>query len=425
MDKLALHGGQPAASPAIDLKRFHSKRFSQAECQAALRVIDRGELCRVIGAGPESINFEREFAQAHNSQFAIASSSGSAAIHAALAAVGTGWQDEVITSPLTDIGSIVGIIRQGALPVFADVAPDTLNLTAESVEKVITPRTKAILTVYLAGLVSCAREISSLAGEKGIPLVEDCAQSPLALEDGRLAGTFGQIGCFSLNGFKHISTGEGGMAVCQDEQLATNMRLFTDKFYDRQDGNRNPAEFGMNYRISELQAALGREQLKKLGSIVEKRRAIASRLLSSLAGTPGLILPCVPRGTDPSWWYFILRRDRNVVSLSANELARALEAEGLPAWTGYCGGMPVYLYDCFQNRENSLFELPPLRRADEQRESFAQNVPLARMYPPGLCPVAEAECPEMIILSLSEFYSERELKSICAGIRKVFSYFAN
>ena len=411
MTRLAIHGGTPACQPAVDPVALRPLRFGEQERRALMAVVDYGVLCRTFGR--EADIYEKEAAAYFGAAQAVASSSGTASIHAALAAVGAGWGDEVITSPITDMGSVIGIIAQGALPVFADIDPGTFNTLPEAVERAVTPRTRAILTVHLAGLACDMPSICRIAADRGLAVVEDCAQSWLADIEGRRVGTFGNIGCFSTNGYKHISTGDGGLAVTDDPELARRMRLFTDKAYDRSAGTRNPEVFGMNYRITELQAAVGRVQLGKLKNIVARRRELASLLQQNLAGTPGLLLPVVPHGYGHSWWYFVLRREPELIETPAAEIARALAAEGIPAWTGYCGGRPVYLYDCFQHPEKSFFRLPPL--AGDQK--------LSALYPAGLCPNAEKLLDEMIIVSMSEHYTERNARQMAEGIAKVFEWY--
>lgn len=414
MEKLALHGGKPVCAEKIDLARKRPLRFGEEEKQALLRVVDSGAMCRTFGT--EADTYEKESAAYFGVPYAVASSSGSAAIHTALAAAGVGWQDEVVTSPITDMGSIIGIIKQGALPVFADVDERTYNMTPAALGKVMNKKTKAILVVHLAGLSCDMDPVLELARGHGVPVVEDCAQSWLAEYKGKRVGTLGEIGVFSTNGYKHIETGDGGMAVTKDRELARRMRLFTDKAYDRQGNARNPEFFAMNYRITELQAAVGREQLKKLAWIIDRREAIAGKLLQSLTNIPGLILPLEPEGYRHSWWYFTIRQDNKSIRVSTAEITEALAAEGLPAWTGYCGGKPVYLYDCFQDKTRAFFRLPPLV---PDMDSFPTE-----LYPQGLCPVAERMLEEMIIVSMSEFYTEYEVEALAEGIRKVFTWYA-
>ncbi len=412
MDKLAINGGAPFLDSPVDPTALRAMRFGQEEQDALARVVNSGVMCRTFGCEAEI--YERETAEYFGTAHAVATSSGTASIHTALAAVGVGWHDEVIASPITDMGSIIGIIAQGALPVFADIDPVTFNMDPAAVEQAITSRTKAILAVHLAGSCAGIEELCQIAKRHGVIVVEDVAQSWLAESGGRFAGTFGAVGCFSTNGYKHIYTGEGGVAVTEDPELARRMKLFMDKAYNRTGGSRNPEVFAMNYRITELQAAVGRVQMGKLADIVVRRRQIANRILSALNGVPGLKLPVNPEGCDHSWWYIILRADREVTAAKAPRLAEALDAEGVPAWTGYCGGRPVYLYDCFQHPERSFFPLPPLGAAGSIRE----------LYPAGLCPVAERQLGEMIILPVCEHYSDKQVDGLIGAIGKVCRWYA-
>jgi perosamine synthetase len=413
MTKLAVSGGEPVCRQPIDPRNYRPLRFTEAEKQALARVLESGALCRIFGSEVE--RFEADFADYFGCAHAVATSSGTAAIHTALAAVGVGWQDEVITSPVTDMGSVIGIVAQGARPVFADIDERSYNMTPDSVEKALSHRTKAVLVIHLSGL-SCEMDpILEITQRRGIAVVEDCAQSWLAEYRGHRVGTMGSIGCFSLNGFKHISTGDGGMCLTRDPELARRMRLFTDKAYDRQQGERNPSVFAMNYRMTELQAAVGRVQLTKLAGIITRRREIADNLLAGSAGTPGLIMPRVPKDYRHSWWYMAIRADRSRIDTPAAEITEALAAEGLPAWTQYCGGVPVYLYDCFTKPSSSFFRLPAL-------VEFEPGFPGA-LYPKGLCPVAEQMLEEMIIISLSEFYTAEQVSQIAGGLKKVFGYY--
>jgi dTDP-4-amino-4,6-dideoxygalactose transaminase len=192
------------------------------------------------------------------------------------------------------------------------------------------------------------------------------------------------------------------------------MKLFTDKAYDRTTSVRNPEVFGMNYRITELQAAVGRVQLSKLAGIVARRREFACKMLNALKDVPGLLLPSPPDINQHSWWYMILRADRNTLSTPAKNLAEAMEAEGVPAWTGYNGGQPVYLYDCFQRAEKGFYPITPLTGGRDMRE----------VYYRGLCPEAEKQLGELIILSMSEHYTNSQVDGIIGAVAKVFGYYA-
>jgi len=200
-------------------------------------VLDCGHLCRVFGDRAKA--FERQVAEYFGVAAAGAVSSGTAALHCALAALGIGPGDEIITSPITDMGSVIPIVMRNAVPVFADVDPHTYNITAASIEKVITERTRAIIVVHLAGQCCVMQPIMDLAAERGIHVIEDCAQSYPSTCDGRTASTIGDVGCFSLNDFKHITCGDGGFLISNDKDLIGRAALFADKGYPRTGPVRN------------------------------------------------------------------------------------------------------------------------------------------------------------------------------------------
>ena len=410
MSDLAIMGGKPSCDPPVNLNEYRARRFDNCERVAIERVFDSGALCRTFGI--EASALEKEMCAYFSKTYAVACSSGTASIHTALAAAGVKPGSEVITSPITDMGTLIGIIAQGALPVFADLEPDTFNMRQDLVLSLINERTSAVLPVHLAGLACEMDEILNVCAERGIPVIEDAAQSWLAADNKAPVGTRGTVGCFSLNGYKHISCGDGGVSLTDDPVIARRMRLFVDKAYDREGGSRNPEFFAMNYRITELQAAVAREQLKKLSSIVSRRRQIAGAILEHLENTPGVILPHIPDCFNHSWWYIVLRRNPAEIEVSADTVAEALAAEGIPAWTGYAGGKPVYLYDCFSSGAAGRPGVP------------AAFIDSCISYREGLCPVAEELVREMIIISMSEFYTSGQVESMARGIDKVFRHYS-
>jgi dTDP-4-amino-4,6-dideoxygalactose transaminase len=173
------------------------------------------------------------------------------------------------------MGSVIPILALNAIPVFADVDPKTYNITAETIKAVLTNRTKAVIPVHFIGQSCVMEPILHLAKKHNIYIIEDCAQSYLSTCSGRLVGTMGDMGCFSLNDFKHITCGDGGFVISNNKDLISRARLFADKGYTRTGAVRNSVLFGLNYRISELQAAVASVQLKKLASIIERRRNFA------------------------------------------------------------------------------------------------------------------------------------------------------
>jgi perosamine synthetase len=254
--------------------------------------------------------------------------------------------------------------------------------------------------------------ILRLAKARRLKVIEDCAQSYLCWYKGRLAGTMGDLGCFSLNDFKHISAGDAGLVVTHDPALARQAELFSDKCYDRTPGvGRNPAFLAPNYRMCELHAAVALAQLGKLDSIIERRRRYGQGLDAGLHGIPGILPQEYVAGAGPSYWFFLFRVDERVLGPRAGFVA-ALKAEGLVADEGCHQGPAVYLYDVFINRRGFGGTEFPFSLAPQVR------------YGPGLCPKAEAVLADCVCGPISEFFTEEDLAQTIEGIRKVASAFA-
>jgi perosamine synthetase len=222
-DLPAVAGGTPAKQTPYGAER----RYGEEELGELEEALNQGTL--FYAQGKKVHQLEEEFAKKNGVAYAVATSSGTATIHAAMIAVGISPGDEVIVSPITDMGSIVPILYQGAVPVFADLDPHTYVLDLASVKTRITEKTRAVLAVHLAGNPCPMDELMALAERHNFHVIEDCAQAFGATYKGRPIGTVGHIGCFSYNEFKHISCGDGGLAVTNDERLALRLRLSTDK----------------------------------------------------------------------------------------------------------------------------------------------------------------------------------------------------
>ena len=272
---------------------------------------------------------ETEFAALIGVNHAHACSSGSAAIHAAIAAVDPEPGDEIITTSITDMGALSPILYQGAIPVFADVDARTGNLTARSIAERITPRTKAIVVTHLFGNPCHMKSIMAVADKRGIPVIEDCAQAFLSTYRGRSIGTFGALGCFSLQQGKHITTGEGGLVVANDSALARRAYLFINKSWGYGDANPDHYFIGLNYRISELQAAVAVAQLAKLRGIVDTRAALAARMDVLLEGTPGVSVPFRTPESEHVFWKYSVLVDPAVIPGGPPALAKELKLNNI------------------------------------------------------------------------------------------------
>lgn len=404
MEKLAIHGG-----PKVKTTPFGSgRRFGDEELRELQEALDQNTL--FYAHGRKTGEFERAFAARYGVKHCIAASSGTAAIHTALAAVGIGPGDEVLTSPITDMGSLIGILFQNAVPIFADVNPHTYNLEPASVADRISPRTRAIEVVHLAGNPTDMDPIMDLAEGHGVYVIEDCAQSYLCEYKGRLAGTIGHIGCFSLNDFKHISAGDAGMLITENDGLARRARLFTDKGYDRTDsGGRAPTFLCANYRMNELEAAVALAQLRKLDGIVARRREIGERITAGIRDLDGVLPHQVTPGGKSSYWFYMFRVQPEVLGVSMEEFGEALTAEGIPAGKGYIGA-PVYTYPLL--REPNVY---PNFDWPKDFPQYGKSV----SYPDGLCPVAEEVLRTAITLPVNEFFTDEDVEAMITAVRKV------
>jgi perosamine synthetase len=401
-DVPAIEGGQPAKSKPFN----REERYGEDELKELTEALRQGTL--FYAHGNKVREFENEFAAQGDFRYAVATSSGTAAIHAALIAAGISPGDEVIVPPITDMGTLVPILYQGAVPVFADLDPQTYNLLPASVANNVTDKTRAILAVHLAGNACDMGSLVELASTRNIAMIEDCAQAHGCTYRDRPVGHFGIAGCYSLNEFKHISCGDGGIVVTNDQEFSSQARLGTDKGYSRvPSAPRQPSFLANNYRMTELQGAVARAQLRKLGSIIERRRRWCRELTRQLEGIAGLQIPRVTPGCEHSYWFYMMRVDEAKLGASADQFADALTAEGLPVAAHYIG-QPAYEYPVFAQH----------RAFHHAAHPFA-----AREYGKGLCPNAEAIIDTCVTLQINEAYSQTDLEQTTHAIKRVVHWF--
>jgi perosamine synthetase len=402
-ERLALHGGPKAKRTPFPPR----KRHGELEKRYLAEVIDSDLLFYFLGT--KVFEFQKRFAAMYGRKHCIACSSGTAAVHIALGALELQPGSEVITPAITDMGSLTGMLYQGLVPVFADVDPDTLNLDPASARHRITDRTRAILVVHHSGLSADMDAFLELGREFGLPIVEDCAQAYGTTCQGRLAGTMGAISAFSLNHFKHITCGSGGMVITDNDRLRYLASLFLDKCFQREEKVRNPFFLAPNYQMTELQGAVALAQLERVPEITARRNQLGTRLNELLRAAPGIIPQRVPTGCHHSYFLYLFKLDLARLHCTAREFAMALAAEGVPNEAHQItGGRPVYLFDLFQKRSAFPGGTHPFG---------------TREYRAGDCPVAEDAFNRWIAMNIYEHYTDGDIEEIAFGIGKVAHHF--
>ncbi len=350
--------------------------------------------------------FEENFASQLGSRFGHACSSGTAAIHTAIAAINPEPGDEIITTSITDMGALTPIIYQGAIPVFADVDPKTYNVTAKTIEARISDKTKAIIVTHLFGNPCDMRAIMELANAHNLPVIEDCAQAFLTSYNDDYVGTIGTIGCFSLQQGKHITTGEGGVVVTDDEKLARRMFLFINKAWGYGDANADHYFVAPNYRMSELQGAVALAQLGKLEGIVDSRVRTADALTGQLRGLTGVETPAVTDGAVHTYWKYCLRVDESVIEGGAVGLGAKLREKGIACAPRY---IQKPAFSCQVFRDQVTF--------GESRWPFTLARPEAVDYDESLFPGTYEALRDVLVLPWNEVYSQEHIDYIAEAVR--------
>lgn len=374
MTALALFGG----TPEIDIPLTPYNRIGVAERKAVLETLESGLLSGYIGApgpdfdgGPKVKELEERWTETFHCSHAIAVNSATSGLFAALGACGLGPDDEVIVPPYTMSATAVAPFVYGGIPVFVDIEPETFCLDVDRVRDAISRRTKAIIAVNLFGHPAHLRNLRALADAKGVFLIEDNAQAPLASENGCLTGTIGHIGVFSLNRHKHIQTGEGGVCTTDDRELALRLKLIRnhgENVAEHYDINNVQNLIGFNYRLTELSAAVGLAQLHRAAEIVDEREALGHRLSAGVRDLPGLTPPQVREGCRHTFYAWPLRYNAEEVGVSRTAFLQAMAAEGVPLNGGYVA--PLYRLPIFKKRKslNGANECPVTERMHKHVE---------------------------------------------------------
>lgn len=393
-DKLAVFGGKPVRENPLP---YGKQTIEQDDIDSVIEVLKSDYLT----TGPKVGEFEKEFAEYVGVKHAVAVSNGTAALHAAAFAAGIGDGDEVVTTPMTFAASANCILYMGGKPVFADVLPNTYNIDPDDIKKKITQKTKAIIPVDFTGQPVLMDEILEIAEEHGLLVIEDAAHSLGAEYKGKKIGSIAHMSTFSFHPVKHITTGEGGMITTNDDKLYKRLSIFRTHgitrdmnslkenhggwYYEQQ-------ELGFNYRITDMQCALGLSQLKKVEGFIKRRIKIAQFYDEHFLKMDEIAVQTQADGTRSSWHIYLIRLNSSKLRAGRKEIFDALKAENIGVNVHY---IPVYLHPYYKNLG----------------------------YKKGLCPIAEDLYEDFITLPLYPSMTDNDVKDVVNAVQKVISYY--
>lgn len=391
---LAVNGGKPIKNTPLP---YGHQCIDEDDIKAVVDVLRSDWLT----TGPKVAEFEKRFAETVGAKYAVAVNSGTAALHAAAFAAGITSGDEVITTPMTFAASANCVLYCGGRPVFADVEADTLLLDPSCVESKVSPKTKAIIAVDYAGQPCDYDALKKLSDEYGLILIADACHALGATYKNRKVGTLADMTVFSFHPVKHITTGEGGMVVTDNPDFAVKLRAFRNHGITTDHREREVsgswfyemAELGYNYRLPDINCALGLSQLKKLDKFVARRRQIAALYDSAFADMPALFPLAQRDDRKSSYHLYVVRLNLSKLNASRLQVFGALRAENISVNVHY---IPVYWHPYY----NKLG------------------------YGKGLCPVAEKAYEEIVTLPLFPAMSDRDAEDVIKAVKKVFSAYA-
>lgn len=343
-----------------DLIRINQPMVGKEEIDAVTEVLKSGILTEKSGMGPRVLEFEKDFARYVDARQAVAVNSGTAALHTALLTAGVKEGDEVIVPSFTFHSTAEVVLLTGADPVFADIDPDTYTITSETVEGVLTTKTKVIMPVHLYGLPADLDPLKKLAKERGLTLIEDAAQAHGAQYNGAMIGTVGDMTCFSFYAGKNMTTGEGGIVTTNDDDYAEKLRMV------RSHGEQRPywpTTIGNNYRMNEIQAAIGMTQLRKLPSFLERRTKNAEFLNEKLGVLGKVMPPKEPEDRKHAWYLYTLRL-RGANAGKRNKVVEKLRSKNIEASVYY--ESPLHMLPLYREISTSRRPIPETEKACRQ-----------------------------------------------------------
>jgi dTDP-4-amino-4,6-dideoxygalactose transaminase len=333
--------------------------IGEEEIEAVVKVMRCGPLTSALGVGPMVTQFEKNFAAFAGVKHAVAVNTGTAALHSAVVAAGVKQGDEVILPSFTFVATAEAVVMAGGKPVFTDIDPETYNISPDAIKKNLTEKTRAIVPVDLYGFSVDMEPIREIASEQGLAVVEDAAQAHGATYAGKPAGVFADVACWSLYASKNMTTGEGGVVTTDNDAVVETLRLV------RTHGEKDKYAslmLGYNYRMSEIQAAIGLVQLEKLSGFVAKRRANAKRLTNLLSASDRLKLPEESEERQHSWYLYTVRL-KNAAGDERDKILEELKKKGIGAVAYYVN--PVHLMPYYRETFGER-RLPETEKASGQ-----------------------------------------------------------
>lgn len=393
-NNLALYGGTPVRKTLLPYGR---QKIDEEDINAVVEVLKSD----YVTCGPAVDEFEKKVAEYVGARYAVAVNSGTAALHAACFAAGIKPEDEAITTPMTFAASSNCVLYMGGKPVFADILPNTYNIDPDEVRKKITQKTRAIIPVDFTGQTADLDAVISIARENNLVVIEDAAHALGADYKGRRVGSISDMTIFSFHPVKHITTGEGGMVTTDSKELYEKLKDFRTHGITRDPGkmhqNHGPwyyemQELGYNYRITDIQTALGSSQMNKLSRFLKRRREIVGKYNNEFSQLPEIVIPYQDKDCCSAWHLYIIRLRLDKLSTDRKTIFEALRAENIGVNVHY---VPVYYHPYYKQMG----------------------------YNKGLCPKAEELYEGIITLPLHQGMNDNDVDDVVKAVRKVTAHF--
>lgn len=429
MRKLAINGGEKVCKTKFPAYKV----IGEEEKKAVERVFESSIFSRFLGCwhedfygGPEVQALEKEWAESFNVKHAIAVNSATSALYCAVASIGIEPGEEIIVSPYTMCASATAPLIYNAIPIFADIEEDYFCLDPKSIEEKITDKTRAIIVVDIFGQPYDVDKINTLAKKHNLYVIEDCAQAPGVKYKEKYAGTLGDIGIYSLNYHKHIHCGEGGIIVTDNDTLAEKLRLVRNHAEAVLSGKSESYAvadlvnmLGFNYRMTEIGAAIAREQLKKLPQLISERQKNVEYLNKYLSKIPCLEVAKVRKNSEHAYYAHTIKFNQKIAGIHRNEFIKALQAELMPMELRETEGIklngggvkPLYLQHMFQKKIAFGSKGHPW-------STFNSNV----NYSKGICPVVENMYENILIIHeyMRPGMTKEDLDEVVKAFEKVW-----